>query len=260
MARRILKLPSWTPVTAGNDTSLDLPVGGNTYERILIEYSGVTLAQLKNLELRLNGDPVQRFTDGQQLEDLNDFYQRPKKAGFLTLWAIRPELTNIAQRRLTAWGTMNVQTLSVHLDVHEDATAPKLTAHAVISDPRPMEVITKIKQYPFSSAVSGKVEVDNVPRGPRIVAAHFFKSDISAIEVELDGRKFYEAAKGLGEAIQNENGRAPITGSCTHIDFLGDDDIGNALVTANARDMRFKPTLATAGNTDILVEYLDQVA
>lgn len=260
MARKIIQLPAFTPVTAGSDTSVSLPVRGNTYEKVTLQYSGVTLAQLKNIEVRLNGDPIQHYKTGTQLEALNDFYGRPKTAGFLTIWAIRPELTNIAQRRLTAWGTMNVATLSIHVDIDAAASAPALTAHATVSAPRNMEIITKIKQYPHNSSVAGQVDIDNIPIGPRIMAAHFFKADISDMEIELDNVKFYDASKTLAEAIQKENGRTAATASCTHVDFMGDDDISNALVTANARDMRFKPTLDTSGATDIVVEFLDRVA
>lgn len=259
MARKIIQLPSFTTVAAGADTSLTLPVGGNTYEKILLEYSGVTLAQMQNIEVRLNGDPIQHWKDGQQLEDVNDFYGRPKTAGFLTLWAIRPELTNISQRRLTAWGTQNVQTLSIHIDIDAAAAAPALKAHGIISAPRPMQLVTKVKQYPHNSAVSGKVDIDNIPRGPRIMAMHFFKADITALELSLDENKFYDATKTLSEAIQKENGRTPITAKATHLDFMGDNDQGNALITAHARDLRFRPTLGSSGSTDIVVEYLDRV-
>ncbi len=258
--RRIIQLPAWTPVSAGSDTSLTMPVGGNTYERASIAHSGVTLAQMKNIEVRLNGDPIMHFKTGTQLEALNDYYGRPKTAGILTIWAIRPELTNIAQRRLTAWGTLNVQTLSIHMDIDAAASAPALLAHAVVSSPRMMDIITKVKQYPHNSAVSGQVDIDNIPRGPRILAAHFFKSDISDMEVEMDNVKFYDASKTLSEALQKENGRTSQTATATHVDFLGDNDIGNALITANAGDLRFKPTLDTSGATDIVVEFLDKVA
>ncbi|NIB44745.1 hypothetical protein HBA55_34515 [Pseudomaricurvus alkylphenolicus] len=260
MSRKIIPLPSFTQVSAGADTSLTLPVGGNTYERILVEYSGATLAQLENIEVRLNGDPIQHFKTGQQLEYINDYYGRPKTSGIFSLWAIRPEMTNIQQRRMTAWGTLNVDHLSIHLDVDGAATSPTLKAHAIISAPRPMIFVNKVKQFPHNSAVSGQVDIDNIPRGPRIVAAHLFKSDISDVEIEMDNVKFYDASKSLAEAIQQENGRVPQTAQATHIDFLGDNDIGNALITANARDFRIKPTLDTSGATDICVEYLDRVA
>lgn len=260
MARKIIQLPSLTPVAAGSDTSLTMPVGGNTYERVMLEYTGVTLAQIKNIEVRLNGDPIQHYKTGTQLETINDFYGRPKTAGFLTLWAIRPELTNIAQRRLTAWGTLNVQTLTIHMDIDAGAAAPAIKAHAVVSAPRNMEVVTKVKQYPHNSSVSGQVDVDNIPRGPRILAAHFFKADVDDVEIEMDNIKFYDASKSLSEALQKENGRTPQTASCTHVDMLGDNDIANALITANASDLRFKPTLGTSGSTDIVLEFLDKVA
>lgn len=260
MARRKINLPPFTPVTAGNPTSLNLPVGGNTYERIRIKYTGVTLAQMQNIEVRLNGDPIQEFTDGQNLDDLNDFYGRPATAGYLDIWCIRPELTNIGQRRLTAWGTTNVDTLSIHMDIDAGAAAPVLSADAMIADPRDMDVITKIKQFPVNSGAAAQVEVSELPRGPRIMAAHFFKSDISSLSVWLDGRAYYEETlKADGEALQVANGRVPITARATHVDFMGDDDIGNALITNNARDMRFKPTYGSAGNCNIMVEYLDSV-
>lgn len=259
MARKILRLPSFTTVAAGADTSLTCPVGGNTYERIMIEYSGVTLAQLQNIEVRVNGDPIQHFKTGQQLDDLNDFYGRPATSGILTLWFVRPELTDIAQRRMFALGTTNVQTLSIHVDIDAAAAAPALTAHAVVSAPRPMVLVTKVKQYPFNSAVTGQVDIDNIPRGPRIMAMHLGKADISDVEIELDSVKFYDATKTLAEAIQKENGRTPVTATYTHIDFMGDDDIGNALITANAADFRVKPTLDTSGATEIMVEFLDRV-
>jgi hypothetical protein len=253
-------MPSFTTVAAGADTSLTLPVGGNTYEKILVEYSGVTLAQMKNIEVRVNGDPIQHYKDGQQLEDLNDYYGRPKSSGFLTLWAIRPEMTNIALRRLTAWGTTNVQTLTIHMEIDAAAASPALKAHAVISQPRPMQVVTKIKQYPHNSAVSGQVDIDNIPRGPRILCAHLFKSDISDVEVEIDGVKWYDADKSLSEAMQKESGRSPITAKATHIDFVLDNHVDNALVTQHAGDFRVKPTLDSSGATDIVMEFLAAVA
>lgn len=259
MARKILKLPSFTTVAAGADTSCTLPVGGNTYERVMIEYSGVTLAQMLNIEVRVNGDPIQHWKSGTQLDAINDYYGRPATSGFLTLWFVRPELTDIAQRRLTALGTTNVQTLSVHMDIDAAASAPALTAHAVVSGPRPMGLVTKVKQYPHNSAVSGQVDIDNIPRGPRIMAIHLGKADISDVEIELDSVKFYDATKDLAEAIQSENGRTPVTASYTHVDFMGDNDIGNALITANAADFRLKPTLDTSGATDIVVEFLDAI-
>ncbi|NIB44723.1 hypothetical protein HBA55_34405 [Pseudomaricurvus alkylphenolicus] len=260
MSRKIIPLNSFTTVAAGADTSLTLPVGGNTYERIMLEYSGVTLAQLQNLEVRLNGDPIQHFKTALQLEEINDFWGRPKTSGIITIWAIRPEMMNAQQRRMTAWGTQNVQTLSIHLDIDAAAASPSLKAHAIVSAPRPMIFVTKVKQFSDNSAVSGKVDIDNIPRGPRIYAIHLFKSDISDVEIEMDNVKFYDSTKTLSEAIQKENGRVPVTAKATHIDFIGDNDVGNALITANARDFRLKPTLDTSGLTDICVEYLDRVA
>jgi len=259
--RKTVKLPQISNVAAGAEASLVIPLRP-TYERITLEYTGVTLAQLENIELRINGNPVQTYKDGAQLDALNKFYSRPETAGFLTLWFARPELTNLSQRRMTALATADVriQTASLHIDVDGAAAAPVLKAHAVTSAPRDSVAMTVIRQFPHDSSVTGQVEIDSIPRGPRIIGIHLGKADISDVELEIDQVKIYDASKALGEANQKQNGRVPQTAAYTHIDMMGDNDVGNALVTANATDLRIRPTLDTSGATQLMVEYLQDLS
>lgn len=257
--RKIVELSQITPVTAGAPATVSCPIG-NTYEKILLQLTNVTRAQLTNIELRINGNPVMTFADGDELKAINDFYGRPEADNFLTIHLARPELANIAQRRLTAIGTAKyVQTMSVHFDVAAAAVSPAVKAHAMQSKPRPLGVITMVKRFPRSDSSAGQIEIDNIPRGPRLIAVHLKKADVSDVEVELNQNKIYDASKVLAEALQGENGRTPQTAAYTHVDFCGDNDIANAVVTANASDMRFRATLDTSGATVTVVEYLERL-
>lgn len=90
MARKFNLLPSITNVVAGSTATLNVPVGV-TYHAINFEYSGVTLAQMKNIEVQINGKTIQEYVDGTRLQDMNKYYSRHTENGILTLWFDRIE-------------------------------------------------------------------------------------------------------------------------------------------------------------------------
>lgn len=254
----IKPLPSLSNVVAGNKATLNCPVG-LTYEKVTFAFSGVTLAQLLNIEVVINGKVVQHYASGTELKALNDDYARPYTAGYLTLYFARPELATVQQQRLTAIGTLDVQTLTIQMDIDGAAAAPAITAHAVLSDPAPLGQIVKVRGFPRTFAVGGKQEIDSLPTAVDggIMAIHLFKSDITNVEVEMNSVKVRDQAKVLGEAIQTEYGRVPQTALATHVDFCLDGDIHQALRVKGAKDFRVNPTLGTSGAVRVVVEYLD---
>lgn len=257
--REIKKLPSLANVAAGATATLNCPLG-RTYDRIILEYTGVTRAQLQNIEVIVNGKTIQHFTDAVELQLINNYYGRADNAGFVSLYFNRPEFENTTQQRVTGLGTVDIQTLQVRADIDAAATAPVITAHAVLSAPTAFGLCVKVKRFPSNSAVSGQVEIDNIPRGPRILALHLLKADVNDIEVDLNSVKITDTSKALAEAIQKEHGRVPQTASATHVDYVLEGDVSQALVTAGASDFRLRPTLGTSGALTAVVEYLDGFA
>lgn len=268
--RMTVKLPSLSNVQASSTATLNAPPG-RSYDRIIFNYSGVTLAQLKNIRVEVDGKPIQEFKDGVQLIDINKYYQRHDKDGFFTLWFARPEMNSLEHQRLTRLGTGVgsgdnaqgvVQTLQISMDIDAAAEAPKIEAHAVQSDPSPLGYITKVKQFVMSSATAGNFEIDSIPKGPRILAIHFFKSDVTKVEVEQNSRKITEGSKDLMEFLQRESERAPMTAKATTVDYTMEQDLFNSLETRPdlIRDQRFRLTLASPGEVRVVVEYLDGFA
>lgn len=257
--RETKKMPSISNVSAGSTAVLECP-RGKTYDFITFKYAGtaVTRAMLKNIQVMLNGKAVQTFKDADRLQDFNDYYGRSDDAGYVTIWFIRPEMTNIVQQRLTAIGTLDVQTFSVNIDI--DAGAPgdlTLEATSMLSEPQPLGVITKVKNFPVSSDVVGEMEISDIPRRGRIQALHLFKADLSNVIVEMDSRKVFESSKVMAEVIQGSHARTPITAKATHVDFQLEGDNAQALVMQGVQDFRVKPTFDTSGAADVVVEYLD---
>jgi hypothetical protein len=120
----------------------------------------------------------------------------------------------------------------------------------------------KIKSFPASFAVSGEVEIDNIPRngGVMIAAIHLFKSDISNVEVEVNSIKAFDASKAYTEEVQKRYGKTPQTATATHVDFLLEGDLAQSLDTRGVQDFRIRPTLDTSGAVRSVVEYIDGFA
>lgn len=262
--RQIVRMPSLANVTAGGTATLNMPLG-RTYEKLVLRTSGVTREQMKDIRLLIDGKPVIEYESAAQLASINSYYGRHDEAGFVTIWFVRPEMNALEQQRVTGLGTGLsgrgvVQTLQLEIDIHADATNPSIDARAVQSSPKPLGVMNKLKRFVYSSATSGTFEIDNIPKGPRIAAVHFFKADddISRVEVEQNSRKIVEGDKGLLQYMQKEAGRKP-QGGYLAVDWLQEGDLGQTIDTNpnNIQDQRFRLTLDTPGAVTVLVEYLD---
>lgn len=266
--RLTTRMPSLSNVTAGGTATLNMPTG-RTYEKLVLAYSGVTRDQMKDIKLMIDGKPILEYQNATQLAALNSYYDRHDAAGFITLWFVRPEMTALEQRRVTGLGTGDgqgngrIQTLQLEVEIDPAAVDPKITAHAIQSDPKPLGMMNKVKRFSYSSATAGTFEIDNIPKGPRLMAVHFIKSadDVSRIEVEQNSRKIVEGEKGLLQYLQEENGRVP-QATILSVDWTLEGDIYQSIVTDPNRiqDQRFRLTLDTAGSVDVLVEYLDNYA
>ncbi|MDF2185456.1 major capsid protein P2 [Grimontia hollisae] len=254
------KLPSFSNVVAGATATLQLPLG-LSFHMLLLEFAGVTLAQMKNIRLEVNGKVVQKWKDGERLNSMNKHYKRgTATASSLPIWFIRPEMDDPLQQRVFAIGTSDVQTLTLLIDIDSAATAPVLKAHAIKGNQSPIGIITKIKTFPVSFATAGEQEIDNLPlpRGARIAAIHLYSPDITRCELDMNGRNVFELDKTLTAKIQTDYQRDPQTSDKMSMDFMLEGDMSQALVLEGVQDFRIRPTLANPGAVDVVVEYLDQ--
>ena len=276
MARNFPKLPSFSNVSKGNTATLELPIG-RTYDKIHVNYAGVTLAQLKNIVFEVNGKPILSFADGQALQDFNKRYGRNSVAGVLDFHFKRDEMKTLSEARAFALGTSSqpyqdpktgqltqppvISNVTMRIDIDAAATAPKLEAFAIQSNAAPIGFITKVKNFPVALN-AGVTEIDKIPRPntARIAALHVVTSaDVTAVEVELDSIKIYELPKTLGEKVQVDHGRQPQTGQVS-VDFILEGDMLQALPMMNTQDFRIRVKTTDAAAATIVVEYFDGLA
>lgn len=262
MARQTKKLPSFSNVAAGATATLELPLG-LAYHMILLEFAGVTLAQMKNIRLEVNGKVVQKWKDGERLNSMNKHYGRGlATSNALPIWLVRPELDDPQQQRVFAFGTSDIQTLNLLIDIDDAASAPVLKGHSIKGNPAPLGMITKIKTFPVSFATAGEQEIDNLPlpAGARIAAIHLYSGDVSRCELEMNGQIVFELDNTLAAKIQTDYERDPQSSDKMSMDFLLEGDIAQAISIEGVQDFRVRPTMTQAGAVDVVVEYLDGYA
>lgn len=257
------KLPSLSRVTAGSTATLEIP-RGPTYHRIVFSATGtgLTASHIGRITVLIDGKPQQTYRNLQRLIDLNSYWGRSAdSANEFCLHFYRREQSDAVYRRASGIGTQDVQTL--HVEIEIDGTAPadlEITAHAK-ADPQqqPLGVFFKVREFPTASSVAGQVEVDKLPRGAYYGAIHLFKDDISAVEVEANGRKIVDATKSVLERDQKEadEPRTPLTAKATHVDWLTEGDLAQAIKTGELYDWRLKLNFDTPGSCDIITETLD---
>jgi hypothetical protein len=264
MARKILKMPSISRVVAGSIATLELPIGP-TYRRLIFNATGTALAisHVGRIDVLVDGKVVQTFKDLQRLIDINAYNNRGADAA--TQFAIhfeRAELLDAVWRRAPGMGTADIQTFHVQLTIPSGAPANMtMDCFAEVDPaPQPLGLFFKVREYPFSSAVSGEVEIDKLPRGPLYSVMHLFKADINSVEVTANQVKVVEATKAVLERSQKEASpvkRVPLTAKATTVDLITDGDLAQSLDTSKLADFRVKMTLGTSGAVDIVAETLD---
>ncbi|OEG72319.1 hypothetical protein BEL05_04910 [Shewanella colwelliana] len=275
MARTLKTISTISAVVAGALVTITLPLGA-TYDQVLLGYTGVTLAQIKNIRVKVNNDVIQEFADGQALADFNKYYKRNSVAGLLDFYFKQPEMKTLAEQRMFGLGTANgmpktpeqvplmpaVTSATITFEIDAGAAAPNITCSAIQSDPAPLGNIIKFKRFPLSLNAGTNV-IDNIPKGfdARIKAIHIVTAaTVEKIVTKVDGTEIAELKQTIVEKIQVDNGRAPQADIYT-TDYVMEGDMKQSISLLNVRDLRFHVECAagTGASTygEAVVEYID---
>lgn len=261
-----IALTNISQVTAGQDFTINCPVGP-TYRKIRILLTNITLAQLTNIRISINSKVVQTFDSGTDLNMINKYYSRYDGSanGFLEIPFERSEYLQLMHQRMFAFGTADVDTFQVTAHVDPACVNPAVSAQALVNTiAQKLGVITKIKNFPVTFATSGEQLIDNIPRGPRIQAIHFVKSDITKLRCVVDSVEIRNVTAGVvaseNEQEQFSAKRTPQTGVSEVLDFHLEGDVDRWLVTGGVQSLQFFPTITTSGALKAIVEYADVFA
>ncbi|WP_445354174.1 major capsid protein P2 [Microbulbifer sp. EKSA008] len=264
-----LPMPGAEGGAPGTQALFKLPTGAR-YHDLYLEFSGVTLAQMTEFRVKLNGLVVQRFS-GTERDLLNQYMGLPASAGILRIPFDRAGLKNRDQEELTAINTgvsdsggNRIAAFTLEIDISSDATAPKfdLTAEQSDSIEGGPGIIPYMIKSTRSPAGSGEFEISdfNYGRSDSLLLNRITflptANQINEVEILADNVRIFKRTTALNERIQFEGdaGRVPQSGAW--IIDTSEKGYGAANIPLAGRfDFRYRLDVTGAMTITALQEY-----
>lgn len=206
--RNLVTLPNFNGVAAGQTATVQLPVGNVTYHKLIFAYSTSVAgngtvangeAHLTQVRLKINGK-IQRVFSAKQVDGINAFYGRSAQSRniggvpfyFMEIFLSEPWRRTPAGEDLLAWGTADVSTFQVEIDIAAAGTAPVLVPHADVEYvSRPLGLISKWRSYTQPVSAAGITTNNTLPKNGNEAyqALHAFPvltTDIIDVTVKTD--------------------------------------------------------------------------
>lgn len=260
----VVKLPSFNSVAAGSDTTLDIPAGP-LYKRIWIKYSGVTLAQLLNIELRQNGTAFQDYRTGTELDEVNQYYGHEPAAGWLVLDFDDFDAFTIGGLDMYGWQThpaaSNFATGQLKISIDGAASAPVLEAYAEQAQSNDLQArrCRTFRSFGYNAGATGDYEISDLPKGgsyDQLARVVFFNANIASLKLRINNVELYNVPEPLNDRYQEDNGRFP--NASTYIfdpSAYSNRRTGSIIYTGGVTDFRFVLNMSVDGAIPLSVEY-----
>lgn len=249
-----IKLNSFSGVGAGQTASLVLE-NGPYYQDIYLK-TNVTPEQIESVKLKLN--TVELFDlSGTQLRMLDTYYQKTISTGYFPLPISASYAGELKRRLQTGIATFPGDNLVLEVKIASAATAPTLEAFAEVrNNPGVRPFVRRMLPNTIPAAAAGEAQFTSFTKGPRIMAAHFLKSDMDSLIIERDKQILFELDKVANNMILKREGRTPQS-NYFHFDPARHDyPVDEAMVTVS-QALAFKVNVGSGGNIPVLFDVLD---
>ncbi len=266
MERKTLRMPSPEGVAAGQQALAKMPIG-NAFHNVYLIYTGVTLAQMTEIRIKLNSKIVHRYKATDR-DAMNQFAGYAAANGVLTIPFDRQNLKARTAEEQTLVNTgvrgedgKAITSFEIEIDIDGAATAPKIEIQAEVSDARPGGIGSILHCTPYSRACSGagEFQVSDLPKDgvTRIYLNRIFMktAQMNKLKIERNQYVVFERSKTLNEVIQKDGVRTPQDGffvyDATEIGY------GGAMLTlAGSSDFRLTADMAAAETVIFYPEYV----
>lgn len=260
-------MPSPEGVGAGQTATFKLPIG-KMYHELQLSYTGVTLAEMTEIRVMVNGKVIHRYSATER-NTINMFDGRLTAGGILVIPFERYNLKTLVAERETALntGSMNAQgvgitQLTVEIDLDAGIiTSPVLSMNATQSTRKEGGAGTVLHcvKHSYSVAGAGNFEISDLPRGQQTSIALnriFFipsANDITEMKIERNQYNIFQRTKALNERIQRNGVRTPQVGVVA-IDKSENGEGGNWIDLLGISDYRYHLEVTGACTIQILSE------
>jgi hypothetical protein len=266
--RDFISTNSFNSVAAGQTATIDLPVGGLTYHQCRIRYGtgtagGASQANMESeitaVRIKVDGKVQRRFS-AVELFAINAFNGIAFQTGELPIFFSEPWRRSAQGEDALAWGTADIGTFQIEVDLAAGATAPTLEAYLEVERvSRPMGAIVKWRRYNVPVSAAGVVNVTTLPKIDAYYRLHAHTGNVSDVEILVDQLQRYKASAARNTAILQDYGKSPQAG-WFHVAFDRTDRVADALAMRGAQravsEYRIDFNMSAAGSFDLITETL----
>ncbi len=263
------KLSSFNTVAAGSTATLNLPLGPTYYTLALycLDGSGVRTAaeiaaDINFVVLKVNGTERTRVK-ASDLQMLHKYYGGTvANDGVLHIdlspfWAQEHDA-----RDNLAWGTGNVDVLTLEVELASGSGITTMTAHAdMVMERRELGLIIQRRRMVWTPGSTGTQEWADLPKGiGSLTALHFDESGsavVDDIEVEVDGVRMQTSPEAvIRAALTSKSERVPQT-DVIHFETTRRKRMGEYIALRDVQDFRVYAEIDTAGAVPIVIETIN---
>ena len=277
MARFELRMPSPDSVAPCQTATVKFPIG-NRYHELQVAYSGVTLAQMTEIRMYLNGKVFQTFS-GVDRDKFNQFDGLSAASGILKIPFDRQGLKTLAAEEETAIDTGRIDPLKdperngeqvtsfyMEIDIDPGATAPTFKVNATVSESLGIGVgmVLHIKRDTRTFGGKGEFDVSDLAYGKSTsmyLNRVWFKPSAGQLDkqrIERNTVVLFERDKALNEFLQGDGVRHPQSGYQV-IDRTERGLGGDPIMLVGASDFRYILTASTGMTLTIFSENLGRL-
>lgn len=271
--RLTMLMPNSNNVVAGGTATWDFPIG-RRYHQLFAEFSGVTLAQMTEIRVIVNGEVIHRYSAVQR-DAMNQYDGRAAAGAILCIPFDRFGLYSQGGEEKTALQTgiadpktgKSITNFRLEIDIDAAASAPVITLTALQSaNVGGSLVIRRVIPFTNTYTASGEQELADLPKatqGPayQIVNRVFFKTaNTTKLSILVDNVEIFKRSKALNDRIATDGVRVPQSGYFV-FDPVEEGYDWEALMLVNGsgapvQDFRYRFTLSAAETVLSLVEYI----
>lgn len=266
--RDIVTLPSFNAVAAGQTATINLPTS-YTYHSIRLRLltgstpapadAAAIKAAITAVRIKIDGKVQRRFSAG-ELITLNAFRGIAFQAGFLPVYFSEPWRRSTQGEDQLAWGTQDVSTFEIEVDIASGVENPILDARAEVElANRPLGAIVKWRRYVVPVTAAGVVNLTTLPKLDAYYSLHAFSDKVLDVEVRVDQRERWKLTKAEADAFYKDHAFTPQSG---HFPIVFDytrrvaDALPMRTPAGNVNDFRIDYNMSAAESFNLLTETL----
>lgn len=258
-------------VASSSRVTVKMPIG-LSFEWIKLILTNITIAQCTNIAVRINGQTIQEYRSGTEMElcRSQEDFQYGTTAGYLhfdfrrlssqSIPARDSTLIRTGKPNETGSGLADVSTFEISFDLPSGLSSPAVSAYAAQIDPDRLGLVRYVRGLSYTPSGTGDFEVSDLPRSMLIERIGFNMTSgvFSELKVKINGNIVAEGPL----AIHNQDMNNGVRVSQTNWFFLEPDPKGDGMDWIDVRsasDYRLIMVITTAANIPVVLSQLGPV-